>query len=112
MLLNNWFKAFVSFTMAIVVCGILLVSNTYLALAATDATIENSPNVMKDRANDLINYQPDITDADPVGIEEISEEAKKGLNAVQAGAGEDNIIDSQDTDPSDRAANFLDNLFN
>lgn len=110
--LNSWFGSLIRLSLAVVICSMLFVSSAYPVLAAPSSIISTKAS-LQDKANDLDDYEPDITDSNPEGIEEVTREAKKGLNSVQAGAGENNIIDSQDADTTAKeTGGFLDNLFN
>ena len=110
--LNSWLKSLVRLSFVVIICGILFVFNTYPVQAVPSSIVAAKASV-QDKANDLDDYEPDITDSNPEGIKEVAKEAKKGINSVQAGAGEDNIIDSQDADTvAEETGGFLDNLFN
>ena len=107
--LNNWLKSSVRIVLTAMVCGLLLISAANPAMAATKTTDgEASLNRIQAKTDD-------VARSNPRGIEEVTKEAQKGLNAVQGGADADKMVTPDETNATsvkEKAASFLDNLTN
>ena len=110
--LNNWLKLSLRLILTTFICGLLFVSSAYPANAVT------SP---KDGEANLNSIQAETDkvgrglDNNPRGLEEVTEKAQQGTNAVQGGADKDKMVKPEETDATtvkEKAANFLDNLTN
>ena len=106
--LNNWLKSSLRLVLTAFICGLLFISSAYPANAVTSKPTEGEANLNRIQAK-----TDDVAHANPRGIDEITKEAQKGLNAVQGDADKDKMIRSEDSDATtveDKANNFLDNL--
>lgn len=115
--LNNWFKSSIRLVLTVVVCGLLFISNTFVAQAATSsptASTASSPREGEVSLNRIQAKTDAVAKSNPRGIEEITKEAQKGLNAVQGGADKDKMISPQDakgaTTIEEQADNLLDKI--
>lgn len=108
--LNNWLKSSFRLVITAFVCGLLFISSAYPAQAATSKTTEGEASLNRIQAK-----TDDVARSNPRGINEVTKEAQKGLNAVQGSADKDKMISREDADATtvkEKAANFLDNLTN
>ena len=108
--LNNWLKSSIRLVLTVFACGLLFISTAYPAQAATSNTTDGEANLNRIQAK-----TDDVARSNPRGIEEITQEAQKGLNAVQGDADKDKMISPEDTNATtvkEKAANFLENLTN
>lgn len=109
--LNNWLKSSLRLVLTVFICGLLFISSVYPAQAATSRNTEGEASL-----NKIQSKTDDVAKSNPRGLEEITKEAQKGLNAVQGGADESKMVSPEDasdaTTIKEKAANFLDNLTN
>ena len=108
--LNNWLKSSIRLVLTAFICGLMFVSMAYPAQAVTSKTTDDEVSLNKIQAK-----TDDVARSNPRGIEEVTKEAQKGLNAVQGGADKDKMISPEDTDATtvkEKAANLLENLTN
>ena len=108
--LNNWFKTSFRLVLTVFVCGLLFISTAYPAQAATSKTTDGEASLNRIQAK-----TDDVARSNPRGIDEVTKEAQKGLNAVQGSADKDKMISPEDADATtvkEKAANFLENLTN
>lgn len=117
--LNNWFKSSIRVVLTVVVCGLLFISNTFVAQANTNtssptASRQSDPREGEVSLNKIQAKTDAVAKSNPRGIEEITKEAQKGLNAVQGGADKDKMISPQDaqgaTTIEEQADNLLDKI--
>lgn len=110
--LSNWFKSSIRVLLVVFVCGLVFVSNAYPAQATPSKATEGEASLNRIQAKTDATANPD---ANPSGIEEVTKEAQKGLNAVQGSADADKMVKPEETDATtvkEKAANFLENLTN
>ena len=108
--LNNWLKSSIRLVLTAFICGLMFVSMAYPAQAVTSKTTDGEVSLNKIQAK-----TDDVARSNPRGIEEVTKEVQKGLNAVQGGADKDKMISPEDTDATtvkEKAANLLENLTN
>ena len=108
--LNNWLKSSLRLVLTVLVCGLLFLGSAYPASATTSKPTDGEANLNRIQAK-----TDEVANKNPRGIEEITEEAQKGTNAVQGGADADKMIDPSETNATtvkEKAASFLDNLTN
>ena len=109
--LNNWFKSSIRVVLIVLVCGLLFIATVNPVQAATTSkTTDGEANL-----NKIQNKTDEVANSNPRGIEEITEEAQKGTNAVQGGADADKMVSKDEanaTTVKEKAASFLDNLTN
>ena len=108
--LNNWLKSSFRLALTAIVCGLLFISSAYPTQAATSKTTDGEVSLNRVQAK-----TDEVASSNPRGIEEVTKEAQKGLNAVQGGADRDKMISPEDAEATtvkEKAANFLDNLTN
>lgn len=107
--LNNWLKSSIRFVLAVFVCGLLFISSAYPAQAVTSSTTDGEATL-----NKIQDKTDDVARSNPRGIEEVTKEAQKGLNAVQGDADRGEMISPEDvsgvTTIREKAANFLGDL--
>ena len=107
--LNNWLKSSFRLVSTIFICGLLCISSVYPAQAATSKTTDGEVSLSGIQAK-----TDNVAGSNPRGIKEITQEAQKGLNAVQGGADKGKMISPEDasdeTTVKEQAANFLENL--
>lgn len=110
--LNDWLKQSVRLVLATFICGLLFFSSVYPAGAATSNPTEGEANLNRIQAEtDKVGKG----DSYPRGIEEVTEKAQQGSNAVQGGADKDKMVKPKETNATtvkEKAANFLDDLTN
>ncbi|MEM8676439.1 MAG: hypothetical protein AAGF83_21625 [Cyanobacteria bacterium P01_G01_bin.67] len=108
---NSWLKSSIRAVLTALICGLLFVSVTNPVQAATSsATTDGEVSL-----NRIQNKTDDVASSNPRGIKEVTQEAQKGLNAVQGSADQDKMVSPQDADATtvkEKAANFLENLTN
>ena len=108
--LNNWLKYSVRLVLTVFVCGLLFISAINPAQAATSKTTDSEVSL------DKIQSKTDsVASSNPRGINEVTKEAQKGLNAVQGSADKGKMVSPEEADATtvkEKAANFLDNLTN
>ncbi|WP_019503616.1 hypothetical protein [Pleurocapsa sp. PCC 7319] len=108
--LNNWLKSSLRLLLTAFVCGLLFISSAYPAQAATSRATEGEASLNRVQAK-----TDEVASSNPRGINEVTKEAQKGLNAVQGGADADKMISPDEanaTTVKEKAANLLDNLKN
>ena len=108
--LNNWLKTSVRMIVTVVVCGLLFVSSAYPANAVTSSPTDGEANLNRIQAE-----TDDVARSNPRGIEEVTEKAQQGTNAVQGAADADKMVKPEETNATtvkEKAASFLDNLTN
>ena len=109
--LNNWLKSSFRLVLTAFVCGLLFISSAYPAQATPSKATEGEASLNKIQAK-----TDNVADSNPRGIEEITKEAQKGLNAVQGSADADEMVSPKEasnaTTVKERAANFLEDLTN
>jgi len=108
--LKNWLKSSIRAVLTVFVCGLLFVASAYPAQAATSRTTDGEASL-----NRIQDKTDDVAKSNPRGINEVTEEAQKGLNAVQGSADADKMISPDEanaTTVKEKAASFLDNLTN
>ncbi len=108
--INNWLKSSFRLALTAIVCGLLFISIVHPAQAATSKTTDGEASLNRIQAK-----TDDVARSNPRGINEVTKEAQKGLNAVQAGADRDKMVDPENADATtvkEKAANFLENLTN
>lgn len=110
--LNNWLKLSLRLVLTTFICGVLFFSSAYSAQAATSSPTEGEANLNRIQAEtDKVGKG----DSYPRGLEETTQKAQEGTNAVQGGADKDKMIKPEEanaTSVKEKAANFLDNLTN
>ncbi|MCC0176835.1 hypothetical protein I4641_07570 [Waterburya agarophytonicola K14] len=107
---NNWLKSSVRLVLTVLVCGLLFVASAYPAQAATSKTTDGEASL-----NEIQNKTDDVARSNPRGINEVTKEAQKGLNAVQGSADADKMISPDEanaTTVKEKASNFFDSLTN
>ena len=108
--INNWLRSSLRLVLTVFVCGLLFVASAYPAQAATSKPTDGEATL-----NKIQDKTDDVANSNPRGIEEVTKEAQKGLNAVQGSADADEMIDPSEanaTTVKEKAASFLDNLTN
>lgn len=108
--IGNWLKSSLRLVLTVFVCGILFIASAYPAQAANSKPTEGEATL-----NKIQDKTDDVARSNPRGINEVTEEAQKGLNAVQGAADSDKMIDRDEanaTTVKEKAASFLDNLTN
>ncbi len=108
--LNNRLKSSFRLVATAILCSLLFISSVYPAQAATSKTTSGEVSLDRIQAK-----TDDVARSNPRGINKVTQEAQKGLNAVQGGADKDKMISPEDTDATtvkEKAANFLENLTN
>ena len=108
--LNNWLKSSVRMIVTVFVCGLLFVSSAYPANAVTSSPTDGEANLNRIQAE-----TDDVARSNPRGIDEVTEKAQQGTNAVQGAADADKMVKPEETNATtvkEKAANFLDNLTN
>lgn len=110
--LNNWLKNSIRLVLMVMVCGLLFISSAYPAQAApTSKPTDGEANLNRIQAK-----TDDVARSNPRGLEEITKEAQKGINAVQGAADKDKMISPEDandtTTVTDQAKGILDKLTN
>ncbi|GAB4537063.1 MAG: hypothetical protein Tsb0014_25450 [Pleurocapsa sp.] len=109
--LNNWLKTSFRLVLTAIVCGLLFISTVNPAQAATSKPSDGEASLNRVQAK-----TDDVASSNPRGINEVTKEAQKGLNAVQGGADRDKMVSPEEADDAttitEKAANFLDNLTN
>lgn len=109
--LNNWLKFSVRLALTVMVCGVLFISSTYPAQATPSRTTDGETSL-----NRVQEKTDSVASSNPRGINEVTKESQKGLNAVQGGADKDKMVRPEDasnaTTIKEQAANLLDNLTN
>ncbi|NJL53035.1 MAG: hypothetical protein HC930_14080 [Hydrococcus sp. SU_1_0] len=108
--LNNWLKSSVRLVLTVFICGMLFISfaNPVQADNTRDPNGEVSLNKIQAKTDD-------VSRSNPRGIEEITKEAQKGLNAVQGDADKDKMIspdEANGTTVEEQADNFFKKLVN
>ena len=107
---NNWLKSSVRLVLTIFVCGLLFVASAYPAQAVSSKPTDGEANL-----NRIQEETDDVARSNPRGIEEVTEKAQSGTNAVQGGADAEKMVSPDETDATtvkEKAANFFDNLTN
>ena len=108
--LNNWLKSSLRLVLTAFFCGMLLISTAYPAQAATSSRTEGEATLNKIQAE-----TDKVADSNPRGIDEITQKAQQGTNAVQGGADADKMVSPEETNATtvkEKAANFLNDLTN
>lgn len=108
--LNNWLQSSMRIVFTVFICGMLFIATANPVQAATSSATEGEASLNKVQAK-----TDDVARSNPRGINEVTKEAQKGLNAVQGSADADEMIAPEDanaTTVKEKAANFLDNLTN
>ena len=108
--LNDWLKSSVRTVLTVLVCGLLFVSAINPAQAATSKVTEGEASL-----NNVQAKTDDVASSNPRGINEVTKEAQKGLNAVQGGADKEKMVSPEEADATtveEKAANFFDKLTN
>lgn len=106
--LNNWLQSSIRLLLTVLVCGMLFVVSADPAQAVTSKPTDGEVSL-----NRIQKKTDDVAKSSPRGIEEITKEAQKGLNAVQGDADADKMISPEEADGTtvtEQAANFFDNL--
>jgi hypothetical protein len=107
--LNNWLKSSIRLVLTVIVCGLLFISNTFPAQAATSNPRDGEANL-----NEIQRKTDDVGYSNPQNIHEVTKEAQKGLNEVQGDADKDKMISPRDakdaTTVEEQANKFLDKL--
>jgi hypothetical protein len=106
--LNNWLKSSIRAVLTLFVCGLLFIAVANPVQAATSKPSDGEANL-----NRIQDKTDDVARSNPRGIDEITQEAQKGLNAVQGAADQDKMISPDEADATtvkDKAASFFDNL--
>ncbi|MEL6578345.1 MAG: hypothetical protein AAFQ14_01225 [Cyanobacteria bacterium J06621_12] len=106
--LSNWLQSFIRLGLTVIVCGLLFISVANPAQAATSKTTDGEVTL-----NKIQDKTDDVASSNPRGIDEITKEAQKGLNAVQGSADSGKMISSSEADATtvkEKAANFFDKL--
>ena len=110
--LNDWLKQSLRLVLATFICGLLFFSSAYPAGAVTSNSTDGEANLNRIQAEtDKVGRG----DSNPRGIEEVTEKAQQGTNAVQGAADKDKMVKPEETNATtvkEKAANFLDNLTN
>ena len=110
--LNGWLKLSMRLVLATFICGFLFFSSVYPAGAVTSNATEGEASLNRIQAEtDKVGKG----DSYPRGLEEVTQKAQEGTNAVQGGADKDKMVRPEETDATtvkEKAANFLDNLTN
>ena len=107
---NNWLKSSVRLVLTIFVCGLLFVASAYPAQAVSSKPTDGEANL-----NRIQEETDDVARSNPRGIEEVTEKAQSGTNAVQGSADAEKMVSPDETDATtvkEKAANFFDNLTN
>ena len=113
--LNNWFKSSLRLILTVMVCGLLFISSAYPAQATPSQATPSETTKGEANLNRIQAKTDDVARSNPRGIEEITEEAQKGTNAVQGGADLDKMVTPEETNATtveEKAANFLEKLTN
>ncbi|MDJ0592183.1 MAG: hypothetical protein QNJ72_19700 [Pleurocapsa sp. MO_226.B13] len=108
--LNNWLKSSFRLVLTVFFSGLLFISSAYPAQAATSKATDGEASLNKIQAE-----TDDVASSNPRGIEEVTEKAQKGLNAVQGSADREKMVDPEEADATtakEKAANFFENLTN
>ena len=105
---SNWLKSSLRLVLTVFVCGVLFIASANSALATTSKVTDGEANL-----NKIQEETEDVARSNPRGIEEITEKAQQGTNAVQGGADADKMVTPDETDATtvkEKAANFFDSL--
>lgn len=111
--LNNWLKLSLRLVLTTFICGVLFISSAYPAQAVTSSPTEGEANL--NRIQNETDKVGKGLDNEPRGLEEVTEKAQQGTNAVQGAADADKMVKPEETDATtvkDKAANFFENLTN
>jgi hypothetical protein len=111
--LNNWLKLSLRLILTTFICGLLFISTAYPAQAVTSSPRDGEANL--NRIQNETDKVGKGLDNPPRGLEEVTEKAQQGTNAVQGGADADKMVKPEDTDATtvkEKAANFFENLTN
>ena len=107
--LNDWFKSSFRVVLTVLICGLLFISSAYPAQAVTSSATDGEASLNKVQAK-----TDDVASSNPRGLEEVTKEAQKGLNAVQGGADASKMVSPEDasdaTTIKEKAAGFIENL--
>ncbi len=106
----NWLKSSVRIVLTVFICGFLFVATAYPAQAVTSKSTDGEATL-----NKIQKETDDVARSNPRGIDEITEKAQKGTNAVQGDADMDKMISPNETSATtvkEKASSFLDNLTN
>ena len=107
--LNKWFRTSLRLVLTAFVCGLLFISSVYPAQAANSKPSDGEASL-----NEIQAKTDSVAKSNPRGMDEMTERAKGGLNAVQGSADKDKMISreeaSGETTVKEQAGNFLENL--
>ena len=111
--LNNWLKLSLRLVLTALVCSLLFISSVNPVQAVTSDRTEGEANLNRIQAETDKAANPN---ANPRGLEELTEKAQGGSNAVQGAADKDKMVKPEETSNAttvkEKAASFLDNLTN
>lgn len=108
--LSNYLKKSLRLVAIAIVGGLLFISSVNPAWAASSKVTEGEASL-----NRVQKETDDVARSNPRGIEEVTEKAQKGLNAVQGSADRNKMVSPEETNATtvkEQAANFLENLKN
>lgn len=109
--LSNYLKRTFRFVAIAIVGGLLFISSVNPAQAASGKVTEGEASL-----NRVQKETDDVARSNPRGIEEVTEKAQKGLNAVQGAADRNKMVSPEEakgaTTVEEQAANFLENIKN
>ena len=106
--LKNWLKSSLRAVLTVFVSGLLFISIANPAQAATNKTADGVTNL-----NEIQKETDDVARSNPRGIEEVTQKAQEGLNAVQGDENQEKMISKEEanaTTVKEKAANFFDKL--
>ena len=108
--ITNWLKSSARLVLTVFICGFLFVASAYPAQAASSKTTDGEATLNKIQAK-----TDDVASSNPRGIDEVTKEAQKGLNAVQGSADEAKMVSPDEADATtvkEKASSFFDSLTN
>ena len=106
--LNNWLRSSIRLLLTVFVCGLMFVAVANPVQAATSKATDGEASL-----NKIQDKTDDVAKSNPRGINEVTKEAQKGLNAVQGSADKSEMISPDEanaTTVKEKAASFFDKL--
>lgn len=108
---KTFFQTSLRLLLTVFICGILVFSSVLPAQAASTS----NPREGEANLNRIQKETDDVAKSNPRGLEETTEKAKQGTNAVQGAADADKMVQPGETraeSVEEKANNFFQNLTN
>ena len=106
--LSNCLQSSIRLVLTVIVCGLLFISVANPVQAATSKVTDGEVTLSEIQAK-----TDDVASKNPRDIDEVTEEAQKGLNAVQGSANSKEMVSPDEADGTtvkEKAINFFDQL--